>query len=151
MLRNKSIQSITTNDQNLNINLKPKTMKKRMTVHMLKGKNNTPYQVKTKAKKRKVIMIACPIQPQEKPKTKQIPLTAKQLEVKNRLDSGDTISLYSTGDTMGYGEYYRWDSDLEVVPSKTVASMKRKGVQITAKMVEGVIVKYDPHNTPFIQ
>jgi hypothetical protein len=75
-------------------------------------------------------------------------LTKLQEEVYRRLNSGDTISRYKTGTYGGYDEYYRWDSDLTVVPSKTIWSMRSKGVDIITNLVEGVIVKYDPYNDP---
>ena len=75
-------------------------------------------------------------------------LTKLQEKVYERLNSGDTISIYKTGTFGGYDDYYRWDSDLSVVPLKTVQSMRRKGVEIITNLVEGVIVKYDPYNDP---
>ena len=56
-------------------------------------------------------------------------LTKNQQEVLTRLESGKTISIYPTG-RGGYTDYYRWDDNLEVVPLKTIWSMRSKGVEI---------------------
>lgn len=75
-------------------------------------------------------------------------LTKNQEAIKLELDRGRTIAQYDTGNRYGYDSYFRWTDTLEVVPSKTIVSMRRKGIEIDAPLVKGVIVKYDPYNEP---
>lgn len=55
-------------------------------------------------------------------------LSPSQQEVKDLLDKGKTFSQYPTGDNYGYNSMLRWDHNLEVINSKTIVAMQRKGL-----------------------
>lgn len=66
--------------------------------------------------------------------TKTVKLSAIQQKIVNRLAKGDKIGQYPTGSKMGYGEYWRFESDKQVVPCKTFYAM-RKNELITSEHV----------------
>jgi len=83
--------------------------------------------------------------------TKTIKLSEIQQKIVNRLAKGDKIGLYPTGDHFGYGEYYRFESDKQVVPSKTFKAMRDKKLiteehLLKSGYIMNEIIKYNPYN-----
>lgn len=64
---------------------------------------------------------------------KNTKLTANQIEIVEMLDAGKTIGEYPTGEN-GYETMYRWDHSMTTVPSKTVWSLRRKGIEVPTPM-----------------
>tara|TARA_R110002126_G_scaffold31012_2_gene100485 strand:- start:218 stop:409 length:192 start_codon:yes stop_codon:yes gene_type:complete len=60
-------------------------------------------------------------------------------KIKKQLELGRTISQYPTGNSYGYGEYYRWDDTKEVVNSKSICALKRREVEINIPIVSEII------------
>ena len=84
-------------------------------------------------------------------KIKTEKLTETQLKIVKRLDNGDKIGLYPTGSKMGYGEYWRFASDKQVVPSKTLQALVDKGIIAYEDLLNGgniltEVIKYNPYN-----
>tara|TARA_R110002153_G_scaffold7929_4_gene34994 strand:+ start:3078 stop:3275 length:198 start_codon:yes stop_codon:yes gene_type:complete len=63
-------------------------------------------------------------------------------KIKLQLQKGRTISQYPTGNSYGYGEYYRWDDTKEVVNSKSVWGLKKKGFLPMELPISNLIIKY---------
>tara|TARA_R110000751_G_scaffold110844_1_gene208579 strand:+ start:186 stop:383 length:198 start_codon:yes stop_codon:yes gene_type:complete len=63
-------------------------------------------------------------------------------KIKKQLELGRTISQYPTGNSYGYSEYYRWDDTKEVVNSKSVWALKRKGLIPMELPISNQIIKY---------
>ena len=63
-------------------------------------------------------------------------------KIKKGLESGRTISQYPTGNIYGYGEYYRWDDTKEVVNSKSIVALKKRGILPQCLKVSSQIIKY---------
>jgi|TARA_R110002051_G_scaffold6097_1_gene29925 HEPN domain-containing protein len=63
-------------------------------------------------------------------------------KIQEELEKGRTISQYPTGNVYGYGEYYRWDDTKEVVRSKSVVALKKRGVLPKVLKVSSQIIKY---------
>lgn len=59
-------------------------------------------------------------------------------KIKEEILKGRTISQYPTG-KIGYNSYFRWDDNFEVVNSKSVWALKRKGFEITIKISDKII------------
>tara|TARA_R100000742_G_C4276812_1_gene98148 strand:+ start:1310 stop:1501 length:192 start_codon:yes stop_codon:yes gene_type:complete len=60
-------------------------------------------------------------------------------KIQEGLNLGRTISQYPTGNSYGYSSYFRWDDTKEVVNSKSVLALKRRGLEINIPIVSEIV------------
>jgi len=64
------------------------------------------------------------------------------IKILEELKKGRTISVYKTGNTYGYDDYYRWDDSKIVVNSKSIQALKRKKLLPSQLKISNQIIKY---------